>query len=84
MNDLEIPKHKKKAKHNTPKKVNHKHNKIKCIVKRNLTHGNKPDTWHMLGWYCNICGKVQGETFEWGVNLEEKYPELEVIETNEL
>ena len=83
MNDLEIPKYKKKAKHNTPKKVNHKHNKLKCIVKRNFTHGNKPDTWYMLGWYCDICGKVQGETFEWGVNLEEKYPELKVVETYE-
>lgn len=82
MND-EIPKYKKKSKHTPPKKSDHKHNKVKCIVKRNFIYGNKPDTWYMLGWYCPICNKVQGETFEWGVNLEEKYPELKVVEIDE-
>ena len=83
MNDLEIPKHKKKATHITPKKSNHKHNKIECIVKRNFIYGNKPHTWYMLGWYCDVCGKVQGEVFDWNANLEEKYPELKVVEVNE-
>ena len=76
----EIPKHRKKAKHQPPKKQDHKHNKIKCIVIKKFTYGNKPHTWNMLGWYCDICGKVEGEVIEFCVDLKEKYPNLEVKE----
>ena len=58
MENMDIPKHKKKVKHNSPKKSNHKHNKIECIVEKNFIYGNKPHKWTMLGWYCSICGKV--------------------------
>lgn len=74
----EIPKYKKKAKHQSPKKTDHKHERIDCIVEEHRIYGNKPSVWMMLGWFCPICNKVSGEVFEWGVNLKEKYPNLEV------
>ena len=76
----EIPKYKKKAKPKKHEKSDHKHNKINCIVEKNFIYGNKSHHWTMLGWYCDICGKVQGERFEWGTNLKEKYPDLEIKE----
>ena len=83
MDTLEVPKYRKKSKHKPPKKLDHKHNKIKCIVLKNFTYGNKPHSWYMLGWYCDICGKVEGEVIKWGVDLKEQYPDLEVKEVNE-
>lgn len=83
MNNSEIPKYRKKAKHNNPKKSNHKHNKIKCIVIKKFTYGNKPHTWNMLGWYCDICGRVEGEHIDLLEDLKEKYPNLEVREVND-
>ena len=81
----EIPKHKKKAKHNTPKKADHKHKKVECIVEEHRIIQNTPSVWMMLGWHCPICNKVRSEVFEWGVNLKEKYPNLEmkVVDVNE-
>lgn len=80
---IEIPKYRKKANHKPAKKVNHKHNKIKCIVIKNFIYGNKPHTWNMLGWYCDKCGKVEGERIVFLEDLKEKYPDLEVKEINE-
>lgn len=78
--EREIAKHKKKSKRTAPKKLDHKHNKIKCIVKYHYTYGNKSNIWFMLGWYCSICGKVKGERLEPNENLKEKYPNLEIKE----
>lgn len=79
MNDInEIAKYKKKAKHQSPKKLKHKHNKIECIVEKHFVFGSKPHTWYMLGWYCDICGKVEGEHIGLLEDLKEKYSDLEV------
>lgn len=78
--EREIARHKKKSKQHAPKKLDHKHNKIKCIVKRSFTYGNKPHSWLMLGWYCDICGKVKGEKLVFNEDLKEKYHNLEVKE----
>lgn len=81
MNDInEIAKYMKKTKHHTPKKLKHKHNKIECIVEKHFIFGNKPHTLNMLGWYCDICGKVKGERIVLFEELREKYSYLEVKE----
>lgn len=84
MDILEVPKYRKKANHKHHKKSDHKHNKIKCVVIKKFTYGNKPHSWYMLGWYCDICGKVKGERLEVNENLKEKYPGLEIKEEVEI
>ena len=53
--EKEIASYKKKKKHSNPKKTNHKHIKVQCVVK-NSKRPNNP--LYMLGWYCSICNKI--------------------------
>ena len=62
--DNDVPKYKKKAKKNTPKKSDHKHVYEDCVFHF------PAESWHpesfTIGSYCPVCGKI-------GTTINEKW-----------
>lgn len=55
----EIPKYRKKAKKNTPKKSKHKHIYEPCVFEYHVSVPWNPQaTNKTIGSYCRICGKM--------------------------